>query len=181
MSKDTILQYREVQKKCKNIFVSKMEDYGPSWRVMRLSSLIDQLFIKIKRLRTLEEVKQMKVAEDPFHEWIAIVNYAIICLIQLDLGVAEETGRNHKELLNLYEQYFEQAFSLMERKNHDYGEAWREMKESSFVDLIYVKLLRIRQIMENEGKTKVSEGIEANLFDIINYAMFAMIKLTEKA
>lgn len=179
MGKDTIVQYKEIQKRCQNIFEAKLDDYGPSWRVMRFVSILDQLFIKVKRIRQLQQTGKKMVDEGPENEWMALVNYAIIALIQRDLGAAEEVDIDKERASTLYHQYFEMAFELMKKKNHDYGEAWREMKLESFADLILVKLIRIRQIIENNEKTKISEGIESNLLDILNYAMFALIKIYE--
>ena len=175
----TIRQYNEVISRCKDIFLKKTFDYGTAWRILRSRSITDQLFIKAQRIRTIEEVGSQRVEEGIENEFIGLVNYSIMGLIQLELGHEKELELDHKRAEQLYTQKFEEARSLMENKNHDYGEAWRDMRISSFTDLILMKLLRIKQIEDNEGKTLISEGLDANYFDIINYAVFALIKLTE--
>ena len=176
----TSQQYDSQINLCRDLFKKKTQDYGTSWRVMRTSSLIDQIFIKAQRLRSIEEKGEQKVNDSIEGEYIGIINYSIITLIQMELGESFEQEVDYTRLFTLYDQKASQAKMLMEQKNHDYGEAWREMWISSFTDLILSKLLRIRQILQNKGKTIASEGIDANLYDMINYAIFALIKLGEK-
>lgn len=172
-------QYDSIIEICADIFTKKMKDYGSAWRILRTSSLTDQIFIKAKRIRTLEETAINKVGEDIQSEYIGIVNYCIMALVQLELGYKENTELPFDESLKLYHKYFVLAKELMQDKNHDYGEAWRDMRLSSLTDLILMKLLRTKQIEDNKGKTLISEGIDANYFDMINYAVFALIKLEE--
>lgn len=178
-TKNTTQQYRSAFEKCRDIFVKKTKDYGSAWRILRTSSLTDQLFIKAQRIRTLEEVGESKVGEGVEPEFVAIVNYSIMALIQLHLGSDAESEMSADRALNLFNEQAKIAQDLMEKKNHDYGEAWRNMRVSSFTDLILMKLLRIKQIENNQGKTLISEGIDANYHDMINYAVFALIKLEE--
>lgn len=168
-------QYDEAVKTCKDIFVKKARDYGTAWRVLRTISIVDQIFIKAQRIRTIQEKKEQKIADDVASEFRGIINYAVIGLIQLELPEDAPEEMNIDEVSRLYDEKISFAKSLMEDKNHDYGEAWRTMSQQSFVDLILMKLQRIRQILNNEGKTLVSEGIDANYVDIINYAVFALI------
>lgn len=175
----TAQEYAAAVAKCKDIFSKKTHDYGTAWRVLRTGSLTDQLFIKAKRIRTIEEKGTQKVDEGIVPEFIGLVNYSAMALIQLALGHTDEITMTADEAMALYEQQVEQAFSLMMNKNHDYGEAWREMRISSFTDLILMKLLRIKQIEDLGGQTLISEGLDANFYDIINYAIFALIKLEE--
>lgn len=172
---NTNQQYDQVISSCKEIYLKKAKDYGTSWRVLRTISIVDQVFIKAKRIRTIQENKTQRVSDDISSEFKGILNYAIIGLIQLDLKSeeAEELSVNKAELL--YDEKVAIAKKLMQDKNHDYGEAWREMSQESFVDLILVKLLRIKQILMNDGKTIISEGIDANYYDIVNYSVFALI------
>lgn len=173
--------YEKVISKSKDIFMKKAIDYGTSWRILRTSSLTDQLYIKAKRLRSIEEKKVNKVGESIEMEYYALINYSIMALIQLSLGDFDsEKEMKLEDLEKLYDQYYLETFQLMKDKNHDYGEAWRDMRVSSMTDLILMKLLRIKQIEENKGKTLISEGIDANYQDIINYAIFAMILLNEQ-
>ncbi len=176
----TAEEYKNAAEKAKKVFLDKNSDYGSAWRILRTPSLTDQLYIKASRIRTIEEKKTQKVSDGIESEFIGIVNYSIMALIQLELGPAEQPEMQSEELLRLYDAKLEEAFRLMQAKNHDYGEAWRDMRVSSFTDLILMKLLRIKQIEDNEGQTKVSEGIDANYYDIINYAIFALIKLEEE-
>lgn len=169
-------QYDQVISVCRSVFLKKMKDYGTAWRILRPSSLTDQVYIKASRIRSIEEKGVAKINEGIRPEFIGIINYAIIALIQLDLGPSE-TDPGEEKTVSLYNHYFEQAKKLMQDKNHDYGEAWRKMRISSYTDLILMKLKRIRQIEDNEGVTMVSEGIDANYYDIINYAVFALIKI----
>ncbi len=174
---DTNSQFEQVIDLCRDVFTKKMEDYGVAWRVLRPHSLTDQIFIKAQRIRSLEIKEERKVDEDSKGEYIGIVNYAIIALIQLELGYAETTEDDKNKILELYNNYATEALELMKRKNHDYDEAWRSMRTSSYTDLILMKLYRTKQIEDNEGKTIISEGIDANYFDMINYSVFALIKL----
>lgn len=176
---NTSRQFEQVIEQCRSLFLKKMKDYGTAWRVLRISSITDQIFIKANRIRSIEEKGTQKVAEDIRSEYIGMVNYSVIGLIQLSLGVAENTEMDPLEVERLYNKYIYEAKTLMEDKNHDYGEAWREMRLSSLTDLILMKLLRIKQIEDNKGKTLVSEGIDANYHDIINYSIFALIRLNE--
>ena len=178
---DTINQYNEVSKTCRNLFEKKLADYGAAWRVLRPSSVTDQIYIKVNRIRTLQMTDKKMIDEDEEEGFIAIVNYSVIALIQLDRGVSEVLGKEDKaEIMALYDDFIQKARDLMEKKNHDYGEVWRDMRISSMTDLIYQKILRTKQIEDNEGKTLVSEGLEANYFDMLNYAVFCLIKLSEK-
>lgn len=180
MSNRTSAQYDEVVKVCKDIFVKKMQDYGSAWRILRTNSITDQIFIKANRIRSIEEKGVMKIDEGIKSEYIGIINYAIIGLIQLELGNENELDLPAEKGSRLYDKYFSKAKSLMEDKNHDYGEAWRDMRVSSITDLILMKVFRTKQIEDNKGKTLISEGIDANYLDMINYAVFAMIKLDEE-
>ncbi|MAM05456.1 MAG: hypothetical protein CMD06_05810 [Flavobacteriales bacterium] len=176
----TIIQYDSIIKKCKDIFANKMKDYGSAWRILRISSLTDQIFIKAQRIRSIEEKGFQKVQESTVNEFIGIVNYAIIGLIQLDLGVSENSEEvEYNEVMNIFEKHVKIAKDLMQAKNHDYGEAWRDMRISSLTDLILQKILRVKQIEDNKGSTLVSEGIDANYLDMLNYAVFALIKLEQ--
>ena len=154
-----------------------MEDYGSAWRVLRLSSLTDQILIKAQRIRSLQTKKERKIEEDEASEFIGIVNYSLISLVQTELGVVEQPDLDLKKALKYYDKYVSLTKNLMENKNHDYGEAWRDMRVSSLTDLIIQKILRIKQIEDNDGKTLVSEGIDANYQDMINYSVFALIHM----
>ena len=176
---NTSNQYDSVVEQCRNLFTKKMSDYGSAWRILRLPSLTDQIFIKAQRIRQLQENDVRKVDEGEKSEFIGIINYSIMALIQLELGVVENPDLSSEEATELYNKHMTITKELMENKNHDYGEAWRDMRVSSLTDLIIQKLLRVKQIEDNEGKTLVSEGIEANYQDMINYAVFAMIHLNE--
>jgi hypothetical protein len=173
-------QYNAVIQKCRDLFEKKMMDYGAAWRILRLPSLTDQIFIKAQRIRGLQQNKQQRVAEGQQSEFIGIINYAVMALIQLELGVSEQPQMEAQEALSLYDKQVAATKSLMENKNHDYGEAWRDMRVSSLTDLILQKLHRVKQIEDNQGKTLVSEGIDANYQDMLNYAVFAMIHLGEE-
>ncbi|MEL4308164.1 DUF1599 domain-containing protein [Joostella sp. CR20] len=175
---NTSKQYDQVITVCRELFEKKMKDYGSAWRILRLPSLTDQIFIKAQRIRSLQENSVRKVDEGEVPEFIGIINYAVMALIQLEKGVVEQPDLELKEALELYDFYVEETKNLMLNKNHDYGEAWRDMRVSSFTDLILQKILRVKQIEDNKGKTLVSEGIDANYQDMINYAVFAMIHLT---
>lgn len=176
---DTIAQYKAAIKVCRDIFTKKMQDYGSAWRILRISSITDQIFIKAKRIRGIEEKGFSKVDEGVKAEYIGIVNYAVMALIQLEMGDKESLDLPQQQITSLYDKLTEQSRSLMEDKNHDYSEAWREMRVSSLTDLILMKLLRIKQIEDNKGATIISEGIDANYLDIVNYAIFALIRLEE--
>ena len=173
-------QYDAVIKQCRDLFINKMNDYGSAWRILRLPSLTDQIYIKAQRIRQLQKNEIKKVDEDEIPEFIGIINYSLMALIQLEKGVVEEPDLNVNEATKLYDKHIAITKSLMEDKNHDYGEAWREMRISSLTDLILQKLLRVKQIEDNLGKTLVSEGIDANYQDMINYAIFALILMNLK-
>ncbi len=177
---DTSKQYDAVIDTCKSLFIKKMSDYGSAWRILRLPSLTDQIFIKAQRIRGLQQNAVRKVDEDEISEFIGIINYSIMALIQLEKGVVEQPDLSTDQATKLYEKHVGITKKLMEDKNHDYGEAWRDMRVSSLTDLILQKLLRVKQIEDNAGKTIVSEGIDANYQDMVNYAVFAMIHLNEK-
>jgi len=178
---NTINQYNEISAVCRSLFEKKLADYGAAWRVLRPSSVTDQIYIKVNRIRTLQMTDKKMINEDEEEGFIAIVNYSVIALIQLNRGVSEVLGKEDKaEIMALYDDFIQKARDLMEKKNHDYGEVWRDMRISSMTDLIYQKILRTKQIEDNEGKTLVSEGLEANYFDMLNYAVFCLIKLSEK-
>lgn len=178
--KQTSQQFDAVIQTCRELFTKKTKDYGTAWRILRLPSLTDQIFIKAQRIRSLQQNEVRKVDEGEQSEFIGIINYAIMALIQLDKGVAEQPDLEEKQAIALYDEQVQVAKSLMENKNHDYGEAWRDMRVSSLTDLILQKLLRVKQIEDNKGATLVSEGIDANYQDIINYAVFALIHLNDK-
>jgi hypothetical protein len=165
---------------CRELFLKKMKDYGTAWRILRHSSITDQLYIKAQRIRSIQEKGISKIDEGIQGEFIGIINYAAIGLIQLELGVSTETSMEEQVTVALYDKYIKMAKDLMSNKNHDYGEAWRDMRVSSITDLILMKILRTKQIEDNKGKTIVSEGIDANYLDMINYAVFAMIKMNEQ-
>lgn len=175
----TSLQFKEVISECRDLFSKKLQDYGAAWRVLRPSSITDQIFIKVNRIRTLQMSEKQMVDETEYDEFIAIVNYSVIGLIQLEKGLTDDLNESREEILELYDRFTAEALELMERKNHDYGEAWREMRISSITDLIYQKVLRTKQIEDNNGKTIVSEGLDANYFDMLNYAVFCLIKESE--
>ncbi|WP_346239471.1 DUF1599 domain-containing protein [Niabella insulamsoli] len=171
----TVEQYDAVINKCKSLFFKKNKDYGTAWRVLRTISIADQIYIKAQRIRTIQEKKQQLIADDIPGEFVGMINYAVIGLIQLQLTEDAPWDLPEEQVSALYEKQIGDTRSLMENKNHDYGEAWRSMSQEGFVDLILMKLFRIRQILNNEGATLVSEGIDANYQDIINYSVFALI------
>jgi hypothetical protein len=173
-------QYDSAVESCKQIFLSKTKDYGTSWRVYRIISVADQIYIKAKRIRTIQEKGEQKIGDDIVSEFKGILNYGIIGLIQLDIKNDEVEDLQVDTVQQLYNEKIDIAKKLMLDKNHDYGEAWREMSQESFVDLMLAKILRIKQIIANKGKTIISEGIDANFFDIINYAVFGLILMDEK-
>ncbi len=176
---ETQVQYLQEAEKCRDLFIKKMKDYGTAWRILRLSSLLDQIFIKAKRIRNLEESTLQLVEDSAASEYVGIVNYAIMALIQNECGVDDEMSMPKDQVLSRYDAFTKEAKELMLAKNHDYGEAWRAMKRSSLTDLILMKILRTKQILANKGKTIASEGIEANFLDMINYALFALIKIRD--
>lgn len=174
-------QYEDVIKLCKDIFDKKLKDYGTAWRILRPSSITDQIFIKAQRIRSLETKKEQKIDEGIIPEYIGIINYALIALIQLELGTSENINLEPEEVKKMYLNYFKKAKELMMKKNHDYDEAWRSMRVTSFTDLILMKIFRTKEIENNDGETLISENVDANYYDMINYAVFALIKLvTEK-
>lgn len=177
MQSKTEQQYQIAFKGCRDIFFKKTKDYGTAWRILRPSSLTDQIFIKASRIRNIEEVGHSKIAEGVIPEYMGIVNYSILATIQLEMGAKENLELSIEEAMRLYDEKVAASTALMLAKNHDYGEAWRSMRVTSFTDLILMKLLRVKQIEDNQGKTLVSEGMDANFFDMINYAIFALIKL----
>lgn len=179
MSSTTEQQFNAALKMCRDLFVKKLHDYGPSWRIMRPMSITDQIYIKAKRIRTLETTGESRVDEGILPEFIAIVNYGIIGLIQLARGYADSVDMTVAEAVGLYDRYAAESRDLMLAKNHDYGEAWRSMRINSYTDMILTKIQRTKQIEEHGGVTLVSEGIDANYMDMINYSVFAIIKLTE--
>lgn len=174
----TSFEYTKVMNVCRDIFLKKTKDYGTAWRILRPSSLTDQLFIKAQRIRTIQETGENKVGENIEDEFRAIVNYCIMAIIQLLEKELKNIELDSETATLLYDKYVNEAASLMERKNHDYGEAWRDMRVSSLTDLILMKILRIKQIEDNNGQTLISEGIDANYFDMLNYSVFALIHLT---
>jgi hypothetical protein len=176
----TSVQYDAAVKLCKDIFIKKMKDYGSAWRILRTSSITDQIFIKAQRIRSIESKGTQKVEEGVKSEYIGIVNYCIIGLIQLEMENDTRMEIEAAEGEKLYTRLIGNAKSLMENKNHDYDEAWRQMRVSSLTDLILMKILRVKQIEDNKGATLISEGIDANYYDMINYAIFALIRLDEQ-
>ena len=174
---DTKTQFEKALAICRDLFVKKLKDYGASWRVMRPSSLADQIFIKAKRIRTLETTGVAMVDEDIRGELIGIINYGLIVLIQLDKGYADVVDMTNDEALKLYDSFSHETLELMLRKNHDYNEAWRDMRPSSYTDFILTKINRAKEIESHNGRTLVSEGVESNYMDIINYAVFGLIKI----
>lgn len=179
MKDNTSAQFDEIASECKKIFKAKAQDYGLAWRILRPSSLTDQIYIKAQRIRSIDEKKTQRIDEGIEPEFIGIVNYSVMALIQLQLGTTDKIDMGVEQALQLYDKYMKESKDLMTSKNHDYGEAWRNMKLSSITDIILMKILRIKQIEDNEGKTTVSEGLEANYHDMLNYAVFALIKLSE--
>lgn len=173
----TLEQYQSVISECRMLFEKKLQDYGAAWRILRMSSLTDQIYIKANRIRSLQENSERKVDEGEESEFIGIINYSLIALIQLEYGVANQIDFNVEKSLQEFDKQINIAIQLMQNKNHDYGEAWREMRVSSITDLILQKVLRIKQIEDNKGKTIVSEGLDANYLDMVNYGVFALILL----
>lgn len=174
----TETQFTAVTEECRQIFLTKMKDYGTAWRILRAPSLTDQIYIKAQRIRSIGDKGTQRISEGVKPEFIGIVNYAVIALIQLELGTEDRLELESREAENLYDKYITAAHDLMMNKNHDYGEAWRNMRLSSLTDIILMKLMRTKQIEDNQGRTCISEGVDANYYDMINYAIFALIKLT---
>ncbi len=176
----TSQEFDQVIAVCKSLFLKKTKDYGTAWRILRPSSLTDQLFIKAQRIRTLEEKKVSKVGEDISSEFVGIVNYCVMAMLQLEFSASDELDIDPERMEVLFDKQVNETKDLMFAKNHDYGEAWRDMRISSFTDLILMKILRVKQIEDNQGVTLASEGIKANYQDMLNYAVFALIKLRVK-
>lgn len=175
---NTIQEYQHIMGICEDIFTKKMIDYGTAWRILRPSSLTDQIFIKAQRIRSIEMKGEMKIDEDAKFEYIGIINYCIMALIQLEIGISDtDMHMNNDKTIQLYNNYFNKALNLMNDKNHDYDEAWRHMRISSITDLILMKIKRTKQIEDNAGRTIISEGVDANYLDMINYAVFALIRI----
>ena len=176
MVEKTAIEYREVIATCKTLFEKKTRDYGTAWRILRLPSITDQIFIKAQRIRSIQEKGAQKIGDPVKDEFIGIINYCLIALIQIKLAGSRKMDLRFEELEQYYDAAVEETFNLLEDKNHDYGEAWREMRITSITDIILMKLLRVKQIEDNAGKTLVSEGVHANYQDMINYSVFALIK-----
>lgn len=179
MNKETEQQYQSIISQCKDIFSKKTTDYGTAWRILRLPSITDQIMIKAQRIRSIQEKGEQMVGEDIGNEFKGIINYCIIALIQMQLNGTEEMEISFSELEPKYDKAVSDTLELLKAKNHDYGEAWREMRISSITDIILMKLMRVKQIEDNAGKTLISEGVDANYQDMINYAVFCLIKLNE--
>lgn len=177
MASNTDLEFQKAMALCRDIFRKKLYDYKPSWRMMRPESLTDQLFIKAKRIRTLEITKETKVGEGILPEFMAIINYGITSLIQLEKGFADKVDMTNDEAMAEYDRWAKECTELMLKKNHDYGGAWEDMRVSSYTDFILTKIERIKEIENHNGETIASEGIASNVMDIINYAVFGVIKL----
>ena len=177
MIEKTAIEYKQVIARCKALFEKKTTDYGTAWRILRLSSITDQIFIKAQRIRSIQEKGTQKVDDPIKGEFIGIINYCIIAMIQMQLQESNKMEMCYEELEPLYDSAVNETLELLQNKNHDYGEAWREMRVSSITDIILMKLLRVKQIEDNAGKTLVSEGIKANYQDMINYAVFVLIKM----
>lgn len=181
MVEKTIGEYKEVIRACKAIFKKKTQDYGTAWRILRLPSITDQIYIKAQRIRSIQEKGAQKVADDVQGEFVGIINYCLMALIQLNLPKNEQLEMTYEELEPLYDQWVEGTLELLTNKNHDYNEAWRHMRVSSITDIILMKLLRVKQIEDNQGQTLISEGVDANYQDILNYSVFALILLNYTA
>lgn len=177
MASKTISEYKEVIKACKEVFEKKTRDYGTAWRILRLPSITDQIMIKAQRIRSIQEKGFQKVDDDIPNEFLGIVNYCIMAIMQMELSENTLTEMKFEEIESLYDKVVAETISLHEDKNHDYDEAWREMRISSMTDIILMKILRVKQIEDNEGKTIISEGVKANYQDMMNYAVFCLIKL----
>lgn len=181
MMEKTATEYKQVIATCKTLFAKKTKDYGTAWRVLRLPSITDQIYIKAQRIRSIQEKGVQKIEDPAQDEFIGIINYCIMAMIQIRLTGSDKLDMKFEELEGLYDEAVEETFRLLQDKNHDYGEAWREMRVNSITDIILMKLLRVKQIEDNQGKTLVSEGVKANYQDMINYSVFASIKLREAA
>ncbi|MCY3998503.1 MAG: DUF1599 domain-containing protein [Flavobacteriaceae bacterium] len=179
MDRSTNYKFKSLIAQCKDIFSKKLHDYGTAWRILRIPSLTDQIHIKANRIRGIQEHGKPLINEDQYTEFIGIINYSIILLIQLELGIVDQPDMESKKALELYDQQVKRAYELMQRKNHDYGEVWKEMRVVSLTDLIIQKIFRVKSIDTNDGVTLLSEGIDANFLDIINYSIFALIHLNE--
>lgn len=179
MVERTAVEYREVISTCKALFEKKTRDYGTAWRVLRLPSITDQIFIKAQRIRSIQEKGKQRVGDPIRDEFVGIINYCVIAIMQIQLADSDKMDLAFEELERMYDEAVTETMVLLENKNHDYGEAWRDMRVSSITDIILMKLLRVKQIEDNAGKTLVSEGVKANYQDIINYSVFALIKLKE--
>jgi len=177
MIEKTSVEYKKVISTCKALFEKKTRDYGTAWRILRLSSITDQIFIKAQRIRSIQEKGVQKIGDPVKDEFVGIINYCIIALMQIELAGSLKMEMSFEELEPHYDRAANETLALLENKNHDYGEAWREMRVTSITDIILMKLLRVKQIEDNQGKTLVSEGVKANYQDMINYAVFALIKL----
>jgi hypothetical protein len=177
MNEKTSIEYKQVISNCKTLFARKTSDYGTAWRILRLPSITDQIFIKAQRIRSIQEKGTQKVEDPISDEFTGIINYCVIALLQIELEGSSKTEMTFEELEPMYDKTVTETYSLQQDKNHDYGEAWRDMRVSSITDIILMKLLRVKQIEDNEGKTLVSEGVKANYQDMINYAVFALILL----
>jgi hypothetical protein len=173
----TVSEYTQVIKACKEVFEKKTKDYGTAWRILRLPSITDQIFIKAQRIRSIQEKGTQKVEDDIASEFLGIINYCIIAIMQISLKDNPNLELAYEELEPLYEQTVEEILTLLQNKNHDYGEAWREMRVTSITDIILMKILRVKQIEDNQGRTLISEGVKANYQDMVNYAVFCLIKL----
>jgi hypothetical protein len=173
----TTIEYKQVISECKEIFINKTLDYGTAWRILRLPSITDQIFIKAQRIRSIQDKGTQQVDESISSEFVGIINYCVIALMQMELKDSEELELSAEKVSTLYDKHISETLSLLMKKNHDYGEAWREMRVSSITDIILMKLLRVKQIEDNLGKTRISEGVDANYQDMINYSVFALIKL----
>ncbi len=179
MVEKTTSEYKQVIATCKALFAKKTKDYGTAWRILRLPSITDQILIKAQRIRSIQEKGIQKIEDPVKDEFIGIINYCLIAIIQIDLGGSAELDMAFEELEELYDNAVESTLALLQDKNHDYNEAWREMRVSSITDIIHMKLLRVKQIEDNQGKTLVSEGVKANYQDMINYSVFALIKIND--
>ncbi len=177
MIEKTVSEYQHVIQKCKNLFEKKTRDYGTAWRILRVPSITDQILIKAQRIRSIQEKGQQKVGDAIEDEFVGIINYCIIAIMQIDLGTSENLEMPFEEVEPMYDAIVLETRDLLMQKNHDYGEAWRDMRVSSITDIILMKLFRVKQIEDNQGKTLVSEGVRANYQDMINYAVFCLIKL----
>ncbi|MFN3402963.1 MAG: DUF1599 domain-containing protein [Cytophagaceae bacterium] len=180
MINQTAAEYKQVIDSCRDIFVNKTIDYGTAWRILRLPSITDQIFIKAQRIRSIQEKGTQKIEEDITAEFVGIINYCIIAIIQMAMKESDPMELPAEKVSMLYDRYAEETMKLFLDKNHDYGEAWREMRVTSITDIILMKLLRVKQIEDNEGVTRISEGVKANYQDMINYSVFALIKLGYK-